>query len=112
MLQKRFYWPGFHNDVKNFCKSCEICLTNKATPRPRKPLKPIEVHPSTFYMDGIDIVGPLTTTKHENRYILSVIDYYTKYAKAEPLPDQQAKTVVHKLETIFAPHGDTTSNAR
>ena len=105
MLQKRFYWPGFHSDVENFCKSCEVCLTNKATPRPRKPLKPIEVQPIPFYMVGIDIVGPLKTTKHGNRYILSIIDYYTKYAEAEPLPDQQAETVVRKLETIFARHG-------
>ena len=105
LLQKRFYWPGFHNDVENFCKSCEICLTNKVVPRPRKPLKPIDVQPIPFHMVGIDIVGPLKTTKHGNRYILSVIDYYTKYAEAEALPNQLAETVVRALETIFARHG-------
>ena len=66
MLQKRFYWPGFHNDVENFCKSCEICIKNKVIPRPRKLLKPIEVLPIPFYMVGIDVIGPLKTTTHRN----------------------------------------------
>ena len=25
MLQRKFYWPGFHKDVEEFCRSCEIC---------------------------------------------------------------------------------------
>ena len=56
-------------------------------------------------MVGIDIVGPLKNTKHSNCYIVSVIDYYTKYAEAEALLNQQAETVVRALEAIFARHG-------
>lgn len=52
-------------------------------------------------MIGVDLVGPLKTTHQGNKYILSIIDYYTKYAEAIALP----KTVVPALEQVFASHG-------
>eukprot|EP00794_Sanderia_malayensis_P005342 gene5342-6012_t len=105
MLQQRFYWPGFYKSVVQFCKSCETCARNKTMPRPRWPLKPIEIIPIPFYMVGVDIIGPLKTTRFRNRYILTVIDYYTKYAEAIALENQEAETVVRALESIFSRHG-------
>ena len=105
IIQKRFYWPGFFKAVENFCARCELCAKNKAVPRPRWPLKPIEIVPIPFYMIGVDLIGPLKTTRSGNKYILSVIDYYTKYAEAEALPNQEAETIVRALEEIFARHG-------
>ena len=105
MVQRHFYWPSFHKDVEEYCASCELCAKNKVVPMPRSPMKPIEVKPQPFYMVGVDIIGPLKTTSQGNRYILSVIDYYTKYTEAEPLPNKEAKTVVKALEQIFSRHG-------
>eukprot|EP00794_Sanderia_malayensis_P013568 gene13568-14969_t len=104
-IQRRFYWPGFFKSVENFCACCEICAKNKTVPRPRWPLKPIDVVPIPFYMIGVNLIGPLKTTRSGNKYILSVIDYYTKYAEAEALPNQEAETIVRALEEIFARHG-------
>ena len=105
MLQKRFYWPGFHNAVENHCRTCEVCAKNKTVPRPRYPMNPIKIVPEPFYMVSADIIGPLKTTRQGNKYILTVIDYYTKYAEAEALPNQEAVTVVKALEQIFSRHG-------
>ena len=105
MIQRKFYWPGFFKSVEEFCRSCEVCKKNKTVPRPRSPMKPIEVVPIPFYMIGADLVGPLKTTSQGNKYILSVIDYYTKYAEAIALPNQEAVTVAKALEDVFARHG-------
>ena len=59
MIQRKFYWPGFFKSVEEFCRSCEVCAKNKTVPRPRSPMKPIEVVPIPFYMIGVDLVGPL-----------------------------------------------------
>ena len=104
-IQRTFYWPGFFKSVEEYCASCERCAKNKTVPRPRWPLKPIDVVPIPFYMIGVDIIGPLKTTRSGKKYIMSVIDYYTKYAEAEALPNQEAETVVRVLEQIFARHG-------
>ena len=105
IVQRRFYWPGFFKDVGEFCKNCEVCARNKVVPRPRSPMKPIDVVPVPFYMVGVDLIGPLKLTRQGNKYILTVIDYYTKYAEAIALPNQEAETVVRALEQVFARHG-------
>ena len=105
MVQRGFYWPGFFEDVEEFCKNCEVCARNKVVPRPRSPMKPIEIVPVPFYMIGVDLIGPLKLTKQGNKYILSIIDYYTKYVEAIALSTQEAETVVRALEEVFARHG-------
>ena len=67
-------------------------------------MKSIEVVPFPFYMIGVDIIGPLKTTDRGNKYILSVVDYHTKYAEAVALPDQEAVTVARALEDIIDRH--------
>ena len=103
-IQNRFYWPGFHRDIENFCKSGTTCTKNKLIPRPRKPLQPIAVQPIPFHMVGMDIIGPLKVTLRGNRYILSIIDYCTKYGEAVALPNQETETVVCALEEVFSRH--------
>ncbi|CAB3996822.1 Transposon Ty3-G Gag-Pol poly [Paramuricea clavata] len=93
MIQSGFYWPGFYKDVKTFCKSCEICAKNKVVPRPRSPMKPFDIVPVPFYMIGVDLIGPSKLARQGNKYILSIIDYYSKYAEAVALPNQEAEKV-------------------
>ena len=108
-IQDRFYWPRFYRDVELFINGCEVCLRNKVVPRPRWPLKPIEIIPVPFYMIGMDIVGPMKTTSRNNKYILTVIDYYTKFGEAVPLQDnQKSETICRVLEEIFSRHGMPT----
>lgn len=68
-------------------------------------MKSIDVVPVPFYMVGVDLIGPLKLTRQGNKYILTIIDYYTKYAEAIALPNQEAETVVRALEQVFARHG-------
>ena len=67
-------------------------------------MKPIDVVPVPFYM-GVDLIGTLKFTQQGNKYILTIIDYYTKYAEAIALPNQAAETVIRALEQVFARHG-------
>ena len=41
-VKKRFYWPGYFNDVRDWCSSCGVCATRKTpTPKARAPLTSI-----------------------------------------------------------------------
>ena len=53
-----------------------------------------EVMPTLFYMVRVDIIGILKLTSLGNKYILSIVAYYIKYAEAE--------TVVLVLEHAFS----------
>ncbi|VDO68276.1 unnamed protein product [Schistosoma mattheei] len=59
---------------------------------PRAPMTPM-VTTGPHQRVGIDIMGPLTTTKNGNRYILVMVNYFTKWCEAVPIPQQDALTV-------------------
>lgn len=55
---------------------------------------------------AVDIVGHLPRSNKGNRYVLSAIDYFTKWPEAYALPDQEAETVVDALmEGMFSRFG-------
>ena len=41
----------------------------------------------------IDLMGPFVESNKGNRYILIIIDKFTKWLECYPLPDQEAETV-------------------
>ena len=46
---------------------------------------------------AVDIVGPFPTSPAGNNYILVAMDYFTRWAEAYPIPNQEASTVATKL---------------
>ena len=50
---------------------------------------------------GIDLVGPLPMTSRGNKYIITLVDYFSKWPEAEPLPDKSAKSVASFLFKMF-----------
>jgi hypothetical protein len=54
----------------------------------------------------IDITGPYSTSTTGNRYLLTYIDHFTKWAEVLPFPYQEATTVANALvNQIFTRHG-------
>ena len=51
---------------------------------------------------AVDLVGPMfPPTERGSKYILTVMDYATRYPEAVPLKDLQAETVVEALVNMF-----------
>ncbi|GET63738.1 DDE-type integrase/transposase/recombinase [Rhizophagus irregularis DAOM 181602=DAOM 197198] len=59
-----------------------------------------------FYQIGIDVVGPLPATKRNNRYIVTAMDYFTKWPEAKALETADAKEIARFIyEDIICRHG-------
>ena len=50
---------------------------------------------------GMDILGPLPETYKGNKYILVVIDYFTRWTEAYAIKNQEARTVAEVLLENF-----------
>ena len=88
----KFWWPGMHDDIKNFIRNCDVCL--KVTSQKQKfaamgrrqfPSKPLE-------KISIDFLVDLPTTRAGHCHILVVNDCFSKYIQLYPIKDRLAKT--------------------
>ena len=96
-LRQSFYWGQFRRDVEDFCRRCDSCTAKKGPPEQSH--AQLQQFPVGAPMErvGVDIVSPLAVTDSGNRYVLSVMDYFTKWPEAYALPDQEAETVAEAL---------------
>lgn len=99
-----FYWPGVHADVKRFVKSCDIC--QRTVPKQqviRGPLGSMPIVDTAFQKVGIDIIGPLSPTSEQgNRYILTMVDFATRYPDAIAVPSIDTRQVAEGLLEMFS----------
>ena len=103
-VESHFYWPGLHQDVVRFCASCEVC--QKTVPRgrvSRVPLQDMPIIDTPFSRVAVDIVGPISPmSDRKNRYILTIVDYATRYPEAIPLPSIESERVAEALLEVFS----------
>lgn len=100
-LKERFYWPGHHNDVRDWCQNCGICASRKnPAPKAKAQLQHI-VTGYPMQLIAMDIMGPFPDSPGGNTHILVVSDYFTRWTEAYPIPNQEATTVANKLVNEF-----------
>ena len=100
-----FYWPGRDADVRRYCKSCGICrrTVHKARGGPPAPLGKMPLIDTPFKQILIDLIGPMKPKSSEgHQYILTVMDYPTRYPEAIALKESSAKEIAQALMTVFS----------
>ena len=103
-IQSAFYWPGIQGDVTRFCKSCDVCQkTVSKGSVPKVPLEKMPLIDKPFKRVAIDLVGPISPPSEEgHRYILTLVDFSTRYPEAVPLKNIDTETVAEALVDIFS----------
>ena len=98
-----FYWPGVQADTKRFCRSCDICQRTLPKGRVGKvPLGKMPLIEIPFKRVAVDLIGPLQpATDRGNRYILTLVDYATRFPEAIALPGIETERVAEALLDIF-----------
>jgi len=91
--------------IENYTKKCDSCQRRKST-RTLAPLGEVEEATCPFQIISVDATGPYPVTPRKNKYLLTFIYHFTKYAEAFPIPDQSAETCVRVYATqIIIRHG-------
>ena len=85
------------SDVEDWCQQCSSCASGKSPSQtPQAPLVPTYVGYPMEHI-ALDLLGPLPTTRHGNKHILVVSDYFTRWAEAYALPNKEAATMAKVL---------------
>ena len=99
-----FYWPGIHQDVVSFCRSCDVCQRTVSKGSVTKvPLGKMPLMELPFKRVAVDLIGPITTASDKgHRYVLTLVDYATRYPEAVPLKNVDTETVAEALLDLYS----------
>lgn len=100
-IKRHFLWPGMSRDIQNFCKACHVCATMKTAGRHhRAPMRRYDVGIPMEEL-AIDLMGPFPESHNGNKYVLVVVDAFSKWMEAYPVPNIEARTIAETLVMQF-----------
>ncbi|XGW17334.1 hypothetical protein V3C99_002160, partial [Haemonchus contortus] len=94
-LKKQVFWPTIARDIHKWTRECQRCFVHNSRPKMTPPLKPITTG-KPYEIVGVDVLE-LGVTTSGNRYAVTVIDHFSKFAAAYPVPDKTAETIARTL---------------
>ncbi|CAM4609167.1 unnamed protein product [Lepidochelys olivacea] len=95
---------GHAGDVSTYVQSCEVCQrVGKPQDQVKAPLQPLPIIEVPFQRVAVDILGPFPKkTPRGKQYILTFMDFATRWPEAVALSNTRAKSVCQALADIFA----------
>ncbi|XP_022003015.1 uncharacterized protein LOC110900433 [Helianthus annuus] len=96
IMNAGYYWPEMHVDALRELRKCDSCQRHSPkTLRPKNDLIPVSTA-WPFQQWGIDMVGPFPDAPGVVKFIIVVVDYFTKWVEAKALASTTAM-MVHKF---------------
>ena len=90
-------------DEARFCRSCDICQRTISKGRiPKVPIQKMPLIDQPFKRVAVDLVGPISPpSANGHQYILTLVDYATRYPEAIELKRIDTSTVAEALVDMF-----------
>jgi len=96
-VKRRAFWVGWAADTRRHCRTCPECCSYKRGNAPRQGHLQQMTVGMPWERVGVDITSPHPKSRNGFVFILTVSDYFTKWADAFPIRNQEATTVAKVL---------------
>src|ERR1051325_4559866 len=104
-LSQTFWFKNMNDYINLYISSCHVCQKVK-NPKAKSwtPLGEIE---ASFPMDlvSIDLWSPGVTSRSGNKYVLTIIDGFSKFAYTVAIPNKEGNTIAQALMQFIAQFG-------
>lgn len=98
-ILSKYFWPKMKSDVVNYIRKCRICAEQK--PEQKKVAGQMGVKPDInrcWQYISTDLIGPFPRSTLGHRFVLVVVDYFSKFTLLFPLRTATAKNVAKLIE--------------
>jgi len=102
---KSYNWNGIHNDINEFIQKCSICQKVRTSQLLQPSTISIIQVSQPFEEVSIDTVGPLPLDSLGNKYVITIIDSFTRYVELIPTKDTTAESAAMALLNTFSRYG-------
>ena len=96
-LSSRVYWPSMRCDVFKYVRGCPSCQKFKYNNAPKA--SPIQLHTVShpWHTIGVDIMRPFPMTPRQKRFLLVIVDYFTRWVEMFALRNATATDIANIL---------------
>ncbi|XP_068994032.1 uncharacterized protein [Neodiprion pinetum] len=93
-IREKYFWPNMKKQIQNIIRSCGSYQRKKLVRiKTKLPMAITDTPAEAFDKVALDLIGPLSVTKSNNRYLLTIQCNLTKFLDAISIPDATAKTI-------------------
>lgn len=104
-IASQFYWPNMTADVIRYVRKCNVCLAHKADQNAPAGKLGHRIPIRAGQILSTDLMGPFPLSSRRNRFLLVVVDNFTKFVLMYPLTQATGTKIVRLLEdhvfTVF-----------
>lgn len=98
-VRRVYIWTGMDKEVRTYVTNCETCKAAKpCNQMQRTPMGRFVIPSKPWETIYVDFIGPLPRAKSGMKYILSVVDAFSKYAMAQTFREANSAGVIKFLE--------------
>lgn len=101
-INEYFFNPNLDRIVNDKVKQCKICQMSKTSQRKYEGKLisiPIEQSLNTVF---VDILGPMVRTRTGNKYLLVMVDGFSRFVWLYALREANSRLIIEKLKNVFA----------
>jgi hypothetical protein len=104
IIRKGYYWPSIFRDSYVFSRSCDKCQKFAGKERLSTMMLQLVLLDFPFSKWGFDFIGPINPPSLAGQvFILTAIDYFTKWVEVVPLKHSTDDQVIHFLKITSFP---------
>ena len=102
LILRNYGWKNIRFDIKNYVNNCYPCAERKSNAKKKQ--LPLHITASKpFEKVMIDISGPVTPSKNGYRYILGIVDVFSRFIMLIPIRNIYSQSIINVLLSRWVP---------